>query len=65
MQGSTLVTIAWRRYRLRKRKHSTIFLERTRERPIVNQTNIATVSRAILGKLLRDGVERSWAFPSA
>ena len=29
-----------------------------RERVIVNQTNIGTVSKATLGKLLRDGVER-------
>ena len=29
-----------------------------REREIVNQTNIGTVSTATLGKLLRDGVER-------
>ena len=29
-----------------------------RERAIVSQTNIATVSKAALGKLLRDGVER-------
>ena len=29
-----------------------------RERVIVNQTNIGTVSEATLGKLLRDGVER-------
>ena len=36
-----------------------------RERAIVNQTNIGTVSKATLGKLLRDGVERIWAFPSA
>ena len=36
-----------------------------RERAIVNQTNIGTVSKAALGKLLRDGVERIWAFPSA
>ena len=28
-----------------------------RERAIVNQTNIGTVSNATLGKLLRDGVE--------
>ena len=28
-------------------------------------TNIVTVSKATLGKLLRDGVERIWAFPSA
>ena len=42
------------------------FLERTM-RAIVNQTNIGTVSKATLGKLLRDGVEahKLWAFPSA
>ena len=33
-----------------------------RERDIVSQTNIGTVSNATLGKLLRDGVERMWAF---
>ena len=36
-----------------------------REGAIVNQTNIETVSKATLGKLLRDGVERIWAFPSS
>ena len=36
-----------------------------RERPIVNQTNIGTVLKATLGKLLRDGAKRIWAFPSA
>ena len=36
-----------------------------RESAIVNQTNIGTVSRATLGKPLRDGVERIWDFPSA
>ena len=36
-----------------------------RERAIVSQTNIGTVSKATLGKLLRDGVQRIWAFPSA
>ena len=35
-----------------------------RERAIVNQTNIGTVSKATLGKLLGDRVERIWAFPS-
>ena len=35
-----------------------------RERAIVNQTNI-TVSKATMGKLLRDEMERIWAFPSA
>ena len=33
-----------------------------RERAIVNHTNIGTVSKATLGKLLRDRVERIWAF---
>ena len=36
-----------------------------RERVIVSQVNIGTVSKAMLGKLLKDGVERIWAFPSA
>ena len=36
-----------------------------RERAIVNQTNIGTVSKATLGKLLKDWVERPWTFPSA
>ena len=36
-----------------------------RERTVVNQTNIGTVSKATLGKLLRDEVERIRAFPSA
>ena len=36
-----------------------------RERAVVNQTNTGTVSKATLGKILRDGVERIWAFPSA
>ena len=35
-----------------------------RERAIVNQTNTGTVSKATSGKLLRDGVERIWTFPS-
>ena len=33
-------------------------------RPQTPQTKIGTVSRATLGKLLRDGVERMWAFLS-
>ena len=36
-----------------------------RERAIVNQTDIATVSKATLRKLLREGMEDIWAFPSA
>ena len=35
-----------------------------RERAIINQTNIRTVSNGTLRKLLRDGVERILAFPS-
>ena len=35
-----------------------------RERPIVNQMNIGTVSRATLGKPPREGVERIWSVPS-
>ena len=36
-----------------------------REKVIVNQTNTETVSKGTLGKRLRDGVERIWAFRSA
>ena len=36
-----------------------------RERAIVSQTNIGTISKATLGKLLRDGIKRIWAFQSA
>ena len=36
-----------------------------RERAIVSQTNIGTVSKATLEKRLRNGVEHIWAFPSA
>ena len=43
-------------------RHSTL---KGRERSVFNQANIGTVSRATLGRLLRDGVERVWAFPSA
>ena len=42
--------------------HSTL---RGRERSVVNQTNIGTVSRATLGRLLRDEAELVWDFPSA
>ena len=34
------------------------------ERANVNQTNTGTISKATLGKLLRDRVELIWAFPS-
>ena len=43
-------------------RHSTL---QGRELSVFNQTNIGTVSRATLGRLLRDGAERVWAFPSA
>ena len=37
-----------------------------RERAIVNQTNIGTISKATLGETSEtDGVERIWAFPIA
>ena len=39
-----------------------------RERPVFNGTyigNTGTVLRATLGRLLRDGAEHVWAFPSA
>ena len=41
------------------------FSLRGRERSAFNQTNTGTVSRATLGRLLRDGAEHVWAFPSA
>ena len=41
--------------------HSTL---KGRERSVFNQANIGTVSRATLGRLLKDGQERVWAFPS-
>ena len=42
-------------------RHSTL---QGRERSVFNQISIGAVSRATLGRLLRDGVERAWAFPS-
>ena len=36
-----------------------------RERSVFNQANTGTDSRATLGRLLRNGAERVWAFPSA
>ena len=38
---------------------------RGRERAVVNQTDIGTISVSTLGRLLREGEERIWAFPSA
>ena len=44
---------------LRSLRHSRL---KGRERTNVNQTNIGTVSKATLGKLLRDGVERTYNY---
>ena len=38
---------------------------RGRKRSVFDRTNNGTVSRAALGRLLRDGAERTWPFPSA
>ena len=35
------------------------------DRAIFNQTSIGTISRTTLQRLLKDGAERIWAFPSA
>ena len=43
-------------------RHSTL---KGRERSVFYQKNIGTVSKAVLRRLLRDGAERVWAFPSA
>ena len=43
-------------------RHSSL---QGRERSVFSQTKIGTVSRATLGRLLRDAAERAWAFPSA
>ena len=40
------------------------FSSKGQEGAIISQTNIGTISKATLGKLLRDGVESIWAFPS-
>ena len=42
-------------------RHSIL---RCQERSVFNQTKTGTVSRVTLGRLLRDGAERVWAFPS-
>ena len=42
-------------------RHST----QSRERCVFNQANIGTVSKTTLERLLRDGAESVWAFPSA
>ena len=56
--------ITWRREAWKEESVSRSSLK-GRERAIVNQTNIGTVSKAMLGMLVRDGVDRIWAFPSA
>ena len=43
-------------------RHSTL---QGRERSVFNQANIGTVLKVTVGKRLRDGAERVWAFPSA
>ena len=43
-------------------QHSTL---QGRERSVFNQTNIGTVWRATLGRLLKNGTERAWSFLSA
>ena len=48
-----------------ERESARRFSLKGRERAIVNQTNIGTVLKATLRKILRDGVERIWAFPGA
>ena len=40
------------------RERAIVNLTKGRERAIVNQRNTETISKATLGKLLRDGVER-------
>ena len=65
-EGYSYVTpsIAWRREAWKEETLDDLPLK-GRERAIVNQANIGTVSKATLRKLLRHGVERIWAFPSA
>ena len=48
-----------------KMQELTNFFQRTRKSTIVSQTNSGTVSKAALGKLLRDVMELFWAFLSA
>ena len=49
----------------RRKKNARLSALKGRERAIVNQTNIGTVSKAKLEKLLKDWVERISAFPNA
>ena len=48
-----------------ERRSARRFSSKRRERAVVSQTNIGTVSKATLGKPLGDAVEGLWAFPSA
>ena len=57
-------SIAWRREAWKEEALDDLPLK-GRERAIVDQTNTETVSKETVGKFLRDGVERIWAFPSA
>ena len=56
--------IAWRREALKEEALDDLPLK-GRDRAIVNQSNIRNISKAALGKLTRDGLERIWAFSSA
>ena len=47
-----------------KKSHKYCDTLKGREQSVFNQANIGTVSRATLGRLLRDRAERIWAFPS-
>ena len=59
----TTLPIAWRRGVERGRARWSSL--EGRERAIIIQTNIGTVSRATLRERLRDGMECTWALPSA
>ena len=58
-------SIAWRREAWKEEALDDLPSKDERGPSLLKQTNIGTVSKATLGKLLRDGVERIWAFPSA
>ena len=58
-------SIAWRREASKEEALDDLQSLKEQERAIVNQTNIGTVSKGTLGKLLTDGLERICAFPSA
>ena len=62
---SITALIAWRKEEWRKEAADIRSTIQDREGAVFNQTNIGTVSKATFGRLLRDGAERVWAFPSA